>query len=264
MTVNSMANDQMALSMARIASGQRINEAADDAAGLAIAQGMEGQIRGLDQGIENTRDMQNALTTADGALENIGDGLNRIRELSIQASNGTLSQNDRDRIQAEISEMVDHIEASTRNTQFNTMPLLDGSFQNANVQAGANFGGGQTVSIGDMSEVAQAITSFNVTEEAHPLNDNLSALDQVMADVNGARADIGAMENRLDVTAENGAVAVENLVVAQSQIQDADIAEEMVELQTAEVLNQMEILMQQQEQQRQEQETVAPLMAATQ
>ncbi|MCL2188037.1 MAG: flagellin [Defluviitaleaceae bacterium] len=260
MTVNNIANDQMALSMARIASGQRVNSAADDAAGLAIVQGMEGQIRGLDQGIDNTRDMQNLLNTADGALENIGDGLNRIRELSIQASNGTLTQADRDRIQSEISEMVDHIEASTRNTQFNTMPLLDGSYQNQNTQIGPNFGGGQMVNIGDMSEVAQAITSFNVTEELS--FDALANLDQVMADVNGERANLGAMNNRLDSAVENNATASENLILAQSQIQDADIAEEMAELQQANVLNQMEILMQQQEQQLEEQQTVAPLMAA--
>ncbi|MCL2204858.1 MAG: flagellin [Defluviitaleaceae bacterium] len=256
MTVNAMANNQMDLAMARIASGQRVNSAADDAAGLAIMQGMEAQIRGLDQGLENTRDMQNLIRTADSGLENIGDGLNRIRELSIQAANGTNTQADRDRIQHEITEIVDHIAATTRNTQFNTMPLLDGSSRNT---ASNPDGTGLQVNIADMSEVAQAVTQFNVAEEL--TFENLNDIDTAMAAVNAERASLGAMENRLDFTAEANAVASQNLNEARSQIADADIAREVANLRQEEVLNQVQILMQQNEQERAENEQIPPAAA---
>lgn len=256
MTINSIASNQMGPAMARIASGQRINSAADDAAGLAIVQGMEAQIRGLNQGIDNTRDMQNLVATAEGALGNIGDGLHRIRELSIQASNGTLTQADRERIQNEITQIVDHISASTRNTEFNTIPLLDGSITNAHTASNPD-GTGMQVTIADMADAAQAITNYNVAA-GFDLND----LDAVMADVAGERANLGAAYNRMDFTIEGNAITAENLVAAQSQINDADIAEEMTNLTQEQVLNQIQILMQQQQQEQLEQQQLAPIAAS--
>jgi len=254
MTIQSIANNQLGPAMARIASGERINSAADDAAGLAIVQGLEAQIRGFDQGIDNTRDMQNLVQTADGALGTIGDGMNRIRELSIQASNAVLTQQDRQLIQNEITSIVDEIGATTRNTQFNTMPLLNGSFDEANT-ASAPDGTGMQVGIANMADVAQAITTFNVVSGDFDLSD----LDVVLADTAAERTNLGVASNRMDFTIDSGGIAFENLTLAQSRINDADIAEEARELAQEQVVNQMEILMQQQEQQRMEQ--IAPMMA---
>lgn len=255
MTVNSIANNQLAPTMARIASGQRINSAADDAAGLAIATGMEAQIRGLNTGIDNTRDMQNLVQTAEGALANVGDALNRVRELSIQASNGVLTQADRDLIQNEITQLVDHISVAARNTEFNTIPLLDGSFTNAHTASNPD-GTGMQISIADIADAAQAVANFNAAGDF-----DLTDLDTVMADIAGERANLGAAMNRMDFTVEGNAIASENLVIAQSRIADADMAEEIANLHQEQVRNQVQILMQQQQMEQLEREQVAPLAA---
>ena len=260
MNVNNIVDNQMATAMQRIAGGQQINSASDNAAGLAITEGMESMIRGLNQGIDNTRDMQNLTNTAEGGLNNIGDGLQRIRELSIQAANGTNTQADRERIQFEITEIVDNISATARNTQFNNMPLLDGSFQGQNT-ASAPDGTGVQVNIADMGDIANTIANMNVSEQTG-LDGSFQALDAALADVSGERAALGAVSNRFDATIENNAVAAENLAVAQSQIRDADIAEEVTDLQQAQVLNEVQLLMQQQQQEVYEQEQLAPVMAA--
>jgi flagellin len=162
MTINSMATSQLQTSMMRLSTMRRINSAADDAAGLAISNAMEAQVRGLDMGTRNTLDMQSLVTTAEGGLSTIGDALLRMRELSIQASNGIMTQEQRTMIQNEVSQLADHINSAARNTQWNGMNLLDGSFTNRHTASDA-MGRGATVNIPDMSTFALGLQNFDVT-----------------------------------------------------------------------------------------------------
>jgi flagellin len=244
MTVNNIAKNQMSNSMMRVATGKRINSAADDAAGLAIASKMSAQISGYERGIANTRDMQNLTHVAEGGLATIGGALGRIRELSIQASNGTMTQSDRELIQGEISQLADHIQSTVRNTEFNTIPLLNGAAENLHT-ASYPDGSGATVNIADMSNLAQAITNFNVTGQF-----DIREIDAAMAEVNGERANLGAFSNRFDFTADANSLTALNLASARSRIADADIAKEMMNVRKEQTLTQIQILMQQNEQQR--------------
>ena len=244
MTVNQIARNQMSTAMMRVASGQRINSAADDAAGLAIMEGMTAQIRGLDQGTRNVRDMQALVNTADGALDTIGDGLNRIRELTVQAANDTNSPAARRAIQAEIRQIVDHIDATVQNAQFNTINLLDGSAEALHTAAGAD-GAGPTVRINDMRDMAQAITTFNFeTATGSQIADLINNIDPVLNNVMQERANLGAMSNRFDFIADANSITSLNLADARSRVADADIGREMMRVNQEQVLNQVQVLMQ--------------------
>ena len=155
MTINNIASNQLNTSMIRISTGQRINSAADDAAGLAISERMTAQITGLDRATQNVQDMQNLVRTAEGGLTNISDSLQRIRELTVQSMNGILTDADRQNIQFEIDALIQEIDDVTQRTEFNTMRLLDGSFsaedgRGLHTSADA-MGRGPTVHIGNMN-----------------------------------------------------------------------------------------------------------------
>ncbi|MCL2839244.1 MAG: flagellin FliC5 [Defluviitaleaceae bacterium] len=250
MTIQSMASNAMSPAMTRLASGNRINSAADDAAGLAVVENMTSQIRGLDQGTRNTMDMQSLISTAEGGLDGINDSLGRIRELSVQASNGTLSAANREMIQAEISQLAEGIGATVNGTQFNGMNLLDGSGAGGlNTASGAD-GTGATVVINDMSSLAQAITTFNVTGEF-----NINDIDAMIAEVTGERANLGAMENRMDFTMNANMTSSINMSESRSRVGDADMAQEMMNLNQERAIAEVQMLMQQQAQAQREQES---------
>jgi flagellin len=208
MTIQRIAQNQMSPAMMRVASGQRINSAADDAAGLAIVENMTSQIRGLDQGTRNTLDMQGLVATAEGGLDTISDSLNRIRELSVQSLNGTLSDSNREMIQAEISQLAGGIQSQiSGGVQFNGMNLLDGSAQGGLHTASGADGSGSTLVINDMSSIAQAVTDFNVTGYSFDVNQagdavsraafDFSEIDDAIAAVSGERANLGAANQHL-------------------------------------------------------------------
>lgn len=246
MTITSMARNQMSTAMMRISSGQRINSAADDAAGLAISEMMNAQIRSIDQGTRNALDMQSLVNTAEGGLSNISDSLIRIRELSVQAANDTNTQAERELIQHEITQLAEGIQAVVDNTQFNTRNLLDGGGQGLHAAVSPD-GSGPTVNIGNMSGIAQAIANFNVTGTFE-----IGALDGLISEVAGARANIGAMSNRFDFVADGNNITSLNLASARSRIADADIAREMMNLEQARVIDQMQVMMHRQAQEREE------------
>jgi len=243
MTINNIARNQMSESMMRVASGQRVNSAADDAAGLGIIENMTAQINGLDQGTRNTADMQALAQTAEGGLDNISDSLNRIRELSVQASNGTLSQQNRDQIQSEINQLADGIQSQVRNTQFNGMNLLDGSAAGGLHTASGADGSGATLRINDMSSLAQAMTTFNVTESF-----DISEIDAAISEVSSERATIGATIGTFDHTMNANMTSSINLSESRSRVRDADIAAEMMAVNQERVITEMQVLMQQQAQ----------------
>jgi flagellin len=238
MTVQNIARNQMSEAMMRVASGKRINSAADDAAGLAIVENMSAQISGLDQGIRNTNDMQAMIQTAEGGLDGIADSLGRIRELSVQALNGINTPEQRAMIQEEIGQLADGIQAAVGGVQYNTNNLLDGSVENANT-ASSPDGTGAVFSINDMSSIAQAMTSI-----AEDGTFDLAAIDSAISQVSSERANLGALSNRMDFTANANSVSSLNLVDARSRIADADIAEEMMRVNQEVMLNEVQILMQ--------------------
>lgn len=244
MTINNIAQNAMSPAMMRVASGRAINSAADNPAGAAIVEEMTAQIRGTDQGTRNTLDMQALTNTADGGLATISDGLNRIRELGVQAMNGTNTPANRELIQEEISQIADHIGAAVGDVQFNSINLLDGTMENANTASAAD-GTGAVFSIDGMAELAQAVATFNATGTF-----DFEAVDAVRDEVSTARSELGALHNRFDFTASANSISSLNLADSRSRIADADIAEETMRVEQEQAINQMQILLQQNEQDR--------------
>ena len=249
MTVNNIARNQMSEAMMRVASGQRVNSARDDAAGAAIIEEMTAQVRGLDQGTRNTLDMQALVNTAEGGLQSVNDSLQRVRELAIQAANDTVSPAQREMIQQEIHQLADHIGAQVNNTQFNTINLLDGTRQEFHTASGPD-GQGMTVRIDDMTSVARAVADFNVTGRF-----DIEQIDAAMREVTDARATLGAQFNRLEYTASANTITSINLADARSRIADADIAREMATVSQERVINEMQVLLQRQRQDDAQRET---------
>ncbi|MCL2225457.1 MAG: flagellin [Defluviitaleaceae bacterium] len=242
MTIRNIAQNQMSPAMTRLASGQRVNSAADDAAGAAIIEEMTAQVRGLDQGTRNAADMQAMITTAEGGLDTVSDSLNRIRELSVQGLNGTLTDGQRAMIQEEIGQLAQGIQDAVGGTEFNTQTLLDGSVSGANTAASPS-GTGPIVSINDMSGIAQAMTAI-----AEDGSFDLSAIDNAIDQVSAERAALGAMSNVMDYTMSANSVSSLNLADSRSRIADADMAEEMMEVEQERVINELQVMLQQQEQ----------------
>jgi len=230
--------NQMQTTSQRLSSGRRINSAADDAAGLGISQALEAQIRGLNQATRNALDFDSALRTADGGLESIGDTLLRIRDLALQASNGILSDSDRNIIQSEVNQLLNHISTTTTNTEFNRINLLDGSFDNMNMQAGPNAGQNVNVSIGNTSLASLGLEGFSVM--GGPGNINISAIDTAISRVVGNRGSIGAIQNRIEHIVDQNTLSALNMTQANSRIADADMALEMMRLSQARILEQMQ------------------------
>jgi flagellin len=187
MTVNSIAKVQMGDALMKLSTMQRINSAADDAAGLAIAEKLQSQITGLDQGSRNTLDMQNLIKTAEGALSTIDDSLQRVRELSLQAANGIYTDDDKALIQQEIGQMLDHANTVAGTAQFNTMNLLDGTFVNKQTASDA-AGRGAVISLPDMGVLALGLKDYDVTRSGAAAND---------ARTNALRESLNAANNDL-------------------------------------------------------------------
>jgi flagellin len=215
-------------SMAKIASGNRITTAADDAAGLSISEKMKGQIRGLDKASSNAQDGISLVQTADGALSETSSVLQRLRELAVQAGNDTNTADDRTAIATEATALTDQIDNIATTTQFNTKTLLDGSATTTpiDLQIGANSGQKMTITIGDMQSAALGVDSLTFDTQAHAAA-SLTALDTAIGSVSTERASLGAYQNRLESTINNLGTTSENLTSAQSSITDVDMAKEM-------------------------------------
>ncbi|MGG3693188.1 flagellin [Heyndrickxia ginsengihumi] len=222
------ASNAQSKAMEKLSSGQRINSAADDAAGLAISEKMRSQIRGLDQASSNAQDASSLAQTAEGALNETTDILQRMRELAVQGANDTNTDEDRQQIQTELDQLTSEIDRISTTTQFNTQNLLDGSFKGT-FQVGANAGQIITFSIGTMNSAALfSSASINVGSNANA-SASISYIDSAIKKVSTQRAKLGALENRLDHTVNNLTTSSENLTSAESRIRDVDMAQEMSE-----------------------------------
>ena len=229
------ANNAQAKSMEKLSSGQRINSASDDAAGLAISEKMRGQIRGLDQASRNAQDGVSLIQTAEGALNETHDILQRMRELVVQAGNGTNQAEDLSAIQDEIGSLIEEIggedgsKGISDRAQFNSRNLLDGTLD-ITLQVGANADQKVSLTIRDMSAGALGtedafVNSINVTDfENTPFNNQLAIIDGAINQVSEQRSGLGATQNRLDHTINNLSTSSENLTASESRIRDVDYA----------------------------------------
>ena len=237
-------NNNAAKAMEKLSSGLRINRAGDDAAGLAISEKMRGQIRGLDQASRNAQDGISLIQTAEGALNETTNILQRMRELSVQAANDTNATTDRQAIQTELTALHSEISRIAETTKFNGKGVINsGASQvSLNIQVGANSGEGIKITLANMNASAIGVTSDLVATisagSAGDANNLTSAIDKALVNVSTQRAKFGAIQNRLEHTIKNVDNTSENLQAAESRVRDVDMAKEMMNYSKNNILNQ--------------------------
>jgi len=251
----SSVNKTMEASMERLSTGKRINSASDDAAGLAVASKLMSQIKGLDQAVRNGNDAISLIQTADGAMAEVGNMLQRMRELTVQSGTGTLSTADRTALNTEFVALRTEIERIADNTQWNGDNLLDGS-AGANglvtFQVGYEADQTITVNLGDLQLDGDATYSAGATaggvftndidsltvDTAANANTALTALDVSIAGLGAKRSTLGSTLNTLEFAVDNLSNASQNASAARSRIADADYAAETTELARTQIISQ--------------------------
>ncbi len=231
---NSLSKVQtlLAASFRRLSTGLRIATAADDAAGLAISERLRAQIRSLDQAKRNANDGISLAQTGEGALDEVNNILVRLRELSIQASNGTVSGADRDTLQEEFQSLRDEIDRIAQSTDFNNINLLDGSQASVtfHVGAGTSAAANQiSVNLDPTLATSLSLDSLDIGSAGDPAA-AITAVDSAINTVSSLRGRLGSVQNRLRSTVNNLAVQSENLAAADSRIRDVDVAYETAQL----------------------------------
>ncbi len=226
----------------KLSSGYKINRAADDAAGLAISEKMRRQIRGLTQASANAEDGISVVQTAEGALEEVHSMLQRINELAVKASNDTLTSEDRDYVQQEVSALVSEIDRTASTTEFNNQYLLDGTFTGKYLQVGSENDENDRIGISIVAMTASGIGILGLAVSGTAGADNamaaITTVKSAITSVSKMRSDLGAIQNRLEHTIKNLDNIVENTTAAESEIRDTDMATEMVRYSSANILAQ--------------------------
>jgi len=235
-------NDRLASSVERISSGIRINRASDDAAGLAISEGLRSDIRTLRQAVRNSNDGISLINITEGALNEQASILIRLRELAAQASTGTVGSTERQTIQLEFSALRNEIDRISNVTEFNGQKLVDGSLASGvasgsqiMIQVGLDSGANSRINLNEQINLAAvtasslSIDSLSVTTSAAALT-ALDSVNTAIGTVTQGRGKVGSVQNRLVRTVSNLSISIENLQAAESQIRDADIAEEVAML----------------------------------
>jgi flagellin len=223
----------------KLSSGYKINRAADDAAGLAISEKMRRQIRGLTQASANAQDGISCVQTAEGALTEVHDMLQRMNELAVKASNDTMTSADRGYINSEIQALVSEIDRVASTTTFNEQNLLDGNFTGKNLQVGAEKYQCIGISISGMSSSSIGLSNISVGgANSTNAQSAISLIKVALASVSQQRSDLGAVQNRLEHTINNLDNVVENTTSAESAIRDTDMATEMVKYSNNNILAQ--------------------------
>jgi flagellin len=226
-------SDKLAASMERLSSGYRINRAADDAAGLAISEKLQGQITGLDQAQRNAQDAVSLVQTAEGNLQEVHSMLGRIRELAVEYKNGTLSTSDQSAIQSEINMLASEIQRIGFSASFNGISLLSAG-TTITFQVGAMDGEVITVSTISLGASVPAST-YALTPNGAT---DISEIDAAIDAISQQRAQFGAVQNRLEHTLSNLSIYDENLQSSESRIKDVDMASEMVNFTKLQILQQ--------------------------
>ena len=243
-----LSGSQMSLatSMQRLSSGLRINSAKDDAAGMSIAERMNAQVKGMNVAIRNSNDGISMAQTADGALAQVSNSLQRMRELAVQARNSTNSSSDKDSLNKEFAQLQSEITRVLGGTTFNGKHMLGADATTLNFQVGANTTSDDTVSIKTVDMTADttmtAVTANTVKIDASATSGAIGTvidnIDKAIDDVNDTRATFGATESRFDSIISNLQSSVENQTSARSRIMDADFASETANMSRANVLQQ--------------------------
>ena len=233
-----VANNALNTAMARLSSGKRINSAADDAAGLAISNSMTSQITGMNQGIRNANDGISLAQTADGALDEVTNMLQRIRELSVQSASGTYGTSDRTNMQAEVTQLTTQIGNIVSNTQFNGVAVFGaaGAGATTTIQAGSTSNDTIDITVGALTSLV-APANWKVDTAANATT-TMGAMDTALDTVNTVRAGLGASESQLNSAVNNLTNNVTNLTDARSRVQDADFSVETTNLAKAQILSQ--------------------------
>jgi flagellin len=226
-----------AKSSEKLSSGYKINRAADDAAGLAISEKMRRQIRGLSQASANAQDGISMAQTAEGALNEVHDMLQRMNELANKAATGTLTTADRSYIQQEVTALASEINRTADNTKFNELDLLSSAATSYNIQVGADADQTITIQMQSMRASDLSVDDLDVGSQAGA-NTAIASIKTGIDKLSSMRADLGAVQNRLEHTVKNLDNVVENSQAAESQIRDTDMAKEMVKYSNNNILAQ--------------------------
>ncbi|MBN8485550.1 MAG: flagellin FliC [Sphingomonadales bacterium] len=235
------ANKMLGSAMERLSTGKRINSAKDDAAGMAIATSMTAQVRGMNQAIRNSNDGIALAQTAEGALNEVTNMLQRVRELAVQSASGTYQDaTDRAYMQTEVDELTAQIDQVVTNSEFNGVKLFDGTTATVTVQTGAEAADTVDLTMADLTTLAAsggAAGSYDVST-ATAANGLLTSIDGELDSINSARSALGAGQNRLESVVNNLTSTSTNLSDARSRIEDADYSAETTAMAKAQILSQ--------------------------
>jgi len=234
------ASKTLGTAMERLSTGKRINSAKDDAAGLAIATTMTAQVRGMNQGIRNANDGISMAQTAEGALGEITNMLQRIRELAVQAASETYSGADRANLQTEITALTDQMTNVLASTEFNGNKLFDGTAGttgSVQIQTGANASDTVTMTFSDLTPVSAATYDVTGTNGANATT-TMATVDTQLSVISGARAGLGAAQNQLESAINTMTTGSTNLSDARSRIEDTDYSAETTALAKSQILSQ--------------------------
>ena len=225
-------NRAMSNAMEQLSTGSRINSAADDAAGLAVSQSMTSQIRGLNMAVRNANDGISLAQTAEGAMVEISNMLQRMRELAVQAASGTLSASQRDYLDTEFTAMEDQIISTVTNTKWNGQAVLSTGDITFGIQVGSDAGQTVTITSAGITVAAASVTTADVASTA------IGTIDTALGAVNSARATLGAVVNRLTSAADNLTNISQNVSESRSRILDTDYAAATTELARTQIIQQ--------------------------
>ena len=239
-----LTSSAQAKSTEKLSSGYKINRAADDAAGLAISEKMRRQIRGLTQASENASDGISCVQTAEGALAEVHDMLQRMNELAVQAANGTNMTADRSYLQSEVKQLQAEIDRVAESVTFNEQKLLDGTFETGDgivLQVGSEGNDDNTIkfNIDKMDAAGLGVDQIDISDATGAAaRGSIDTIKAALTKVSQQRSDLGAIQNRLEHTINNLDNVVENTTAAEAQIRDTDMASEMVRFSNNNILAQ--------------------------
>ena len=237
----SASQSALSIAMQRLSSGLRVNSAKDDAAGLAISERMNAQVKGMNVAIRNANDGISMAQTAEGATGKIGDSLQRMRELAVQSANGTNNSGDRTNMQTEFSALQAEVTRLTAGTKFNSQVLLNGTNATFAFQVGPGTSAQDTITVNssDLSVTDTAVAALDISgATAAGATAAITALDTAIDAVTTARSNYGSVQNRFESVISNLMVSSENLTAAKSRITDADFAVETANMSRAQILQQ--------------------------
>lgn len=242
----SVSQASLTTSMQRLSSGLRVNSAKDDAAGLAIAERMNAQVRGMNVAVRNANDGISLAQTAEGALSKVGDALQRMRELAVQARNASNSSSDKDSLNKEFQQLSKEITRVIGGTTFNGQTVIGSNAGGKDFQIGANTTSNDVITVtttnmnndGSITAVTGAASKIDSSQDAAAIKTVIDNIDGAIDKVNSERAMYGATQSRFDSVISNLQVSVENQSAARSRIMDADFATETANLSRAQILQQ--------------------------